>query len=70
MTNAEHKTNQELDSAILDQDKLVDLAQLSTLEYDRRREQEAKELGVRVSTLDKLVSVKERARAGRRHAGQ
>jgi putative DNA primase/helicase len=58
MTNAEHKTNEELDSAILDQDKLVDLAQLSTLEYDRRREQEAKELGVRVSTFDKLVRSK------------
>jgi putative DNA primase/helicase len=60
MTNAEHKTNQDLDSTILDQDKLVDLAQLSTLEYDRRREQEAKELGVRVSTLDKLVRSKRR----------
>jgi hypothetical protein len=70
MTNAEHKTNQELDSAILDQDKLVDLAQLSTLEYDRRREQEAKELGVRVSTLDKLVGSKRRRARGRRHAGQ
>jgi hypothetical protein len=45
-----------------DHGEIERLARLSTLEYDRQREQAAKRLGVRVGTLDKAVR-KQRASA-------
>jgi putative DNA primase/helicase len=41
-----------------DDDTIRQLAALSPLEYDRRREAEAKKLGCKVATLDKLVEAK------------
>jgi putative DNA primase/helicase len=41
-----------------DFDTIHQLAALSPLEYDRRREAEAKQLGCKVATLDKLVDAK------------
>ena len=38
------------------QAKLTDLAKLNLLDYDQVREKAAKELGIRVSTLDELVA--------------
>src|SRR5262249_61017783 len=35
---------------------LVELARLSRFEYDRRRKQEAKKLGIKVDTLDREVA--------------
>ena len=35
--------------------KIAELAQLSPLDYEKCREKEAKELGVRVSVLDKRI---------------
>ena len=36
-------------------EKIDELARLSAIEYDRRRERAAKDLGVRISVLDKEV---------------
>jgi len=53
-------TQEELEAAKGKPDIVVDpvqeLAKMSPLEYDRVREDKAKELGVRVSTLDKEVA--------------
>jgi DNA polymerase-1 len=43
---------------------VAELAGLPPLEYDRRREKTAKELGVRVATLDQAVAEKRRESAG------
>jgi putative DNA primase/helicase len=45
----------ELDSKIVDKDKIAGLAALSDFDYDRKREAAAKELGIRVKTLDAHV---------------
>jgi putative DNA primase/helicase len=44
-----------MDAQVLDLDKIAELAALSAVDYDRQRETAAKELKVRVSTLDKEV---------------
>jgi hypothetical protein len=49
------QTNDEMDAQVLDLDKIAELAALSAVDYDRQRETAAKELKVRVSTLDKEV---------------
>ena len=46
-----------------DAELIEELASLSTLDYDRRRKEAAKELGVGVAALDKVVA-KERKRLG------
>lgn len=48
-------SNNDLDAKALDQDKLAELAALPALDYDRKREAAAKELGIRVTTLDAHV---------------
>ena len=45
-----------------DDDKIIDLAGLTPLEYEKRRRQEAKKLGVRMPVLDKVVQA-ERTKA-------
>lgn len=42
-------------SALPDAERIESLARLSPIEYDRTRETEAKALGVRAATLDKMV---------------
>src|SRR5262249_33500156 len=49
------KTNDEMDVEIIDREKIAELCAPSPLEYDRVREDEARNLKVRVATLDKLV---------------
>jgi putative DNA primase/helicase len=43
------------DAQLIDREAVAALARLSPMEYDRRREEEAEQLGCRVGTLDKLV---------------
>jgi hypothetical protein len=43
------------DVEVIDRDAVSELAKLSPMEYDRRRDIEADRLGVRVATLDKAV---------------
>ena len=43
------------------QDEIKRLAQLSQLEFEQHRDQAAKELGVRVSALDRMVRAEQRA---------
>ncbi len=40
--------------------KITDLAALSTLEYEKRRDQAAKDMNIRVSVLDRMVRAEQR----------
>ncbi len=40
--------------------RIMDLAALSTLEYEQRREPTAKDMGIRVSVLDRMVRAEQR----------
>ena len=47
---------QQCEASKTDEKVILELAELSPLDYDRIRESKAEEMGIRVSTLDKMVS--------------
>ena len=56
-------TEDECDTQALSQDKVVELASLPKLEYERQRIAAAKAMGVRISALDDAVESYRRARS-------